>query len=111
MAQTSSTAYFEQLISLNTRDCVGTWVRGPFLEGYVTSAGSGSETVLRASREAFTAHTNTLELWKLEMLCTHIVGIIREHPSDERLTLPTLEFVAFLCDTGILHRLTNEDFG
>lgn len=125
MAQTSTSAYFEQIISLSTRDYIKTWVRQPLLEGFVTSAGAGSETVLRASREAFTAHVKTLdeevatrgEEGKLRILCSHVVDIMPRDSTDDRLVLddrlnvPTLEFLAFLCDSGILHRLSQAEFG
>lgn len=117
IAQTSTTAYFQQMIALSTHDDVGNWVRDPLLEGYVTSAGAGSETVLRASREAFSTHTNSLEIGRLEILCTHVFGTLRTDPTIDRLTasdrlnIPTLDFLAFLCDSGVLHRLSTAELG
>lgn len=117
VAQTSTAAYFEQLVSLGTRDYVKTWVRDDLLEGYVTSAGAGSETVLRASREGFAAHVKTLDKdGRLEILCSHIVLIMSQEPTHDRelpgdrLIAPTLEFLAYLSDSGILQRLANRDF-
>ena len=116
VAQTSTTAYFEQVVCLSTHGDIGVWIRGPSLAGYVTSAGAGSETVLRASREAFTIHANRIEKGMLGILCTVIVGLLKkgftaeERTANDRLNIPTLEFLAFLCDSGILHRLSEAEF-
>ena len=86
------------------------WIRKPLLEGYVTSAGGGSESLLGASRAAFTSYTEPLDLATVVSICTYLTELIRENISNDRLAVPTLEFVAFLFEAGVLERLRDEDF-
>ena len=44
------------------------------------------------------------------MLCTYLTDIIRENVSNDRLAVPTLEFVAFLVEAGVVQRLRDSDF-
>ena len=108
--QTSTVEYFLQLLSLCSHHLTQNWVRKPLLEGYVTSAGAGSESLLGASRAAFTSYTEPLDLATLAIFCTYLIDIIRENISNDRLVVPTLEFVAFLFEAGVLQRLRDQDF-
>ena len=90
--------------------CRETWTRVPLLNGYVTSAGSGSESVLQASREAFVAYTVGCSPFELVTYCTNIVDIVQDNPSDDRLVVPTVEFLGFLFDAGVLPHLVKEIF-
>ncbi|KAL2040021.1 hypothetical protein N7G274_007424 [Stereocaulon virgatum] len=107
IAQTSTTEYFRQMISF----CDHGWIRAPLLEGFVTSAGAGSESVLQASRTAFVAYSDTCPAIALSMYCTTIVDIVHENYSNDRLLLPAMDFLGFLFDVGVLHRLATEMFG
>ena len=109
-SQTSTIEYFLQFLSLCSEPLTQDWVRKPLLEGYVTSAGAGSESLLRASRAAFTSYTELLDLAKLATICTDLTDLIRENISNDRLAVPTLEFVAFLFETDVLQRLRDQDF-
>ena len=44
------------------------------------------------------------------MLCTYLTDLLRENISNDRLAVPTLEFVAFLFEAGVLQRLRDQDF-
>ena len=83
----------------------------PLLEGFITSAGAGSESVLQASRTAIVAFTNDRSLVALSMYCTTLVDIIHDNPSNDRVLLPAMNFLGFLFDAGVLPRLENEMFG
>lgn len=91
--------------------CREEWTRAPLLKGYVTSAGSGSESILYASREAFVAYTVGCSRSELAMYCTNIVDIMQDNLSNDRLVVPTVEFLGFLFDAGLLLRLAEERFG
>ena len=40
----------------------------------------------------------------------HLTDIIRENISNDRVAVPTLKFVAFLFEAGVLQRLRDQDF-
>ena len=44
------------------------------------------------------------------MLCTYLIDLLRENISNDRLAVPTLEFVAFIFEAGVLQRLRDQDF-
>ena len=46
----------------------------------------------------------------LSVLCTLLTDLIRGNISNDRLAVPTLEFVAFLFEAGVLQRLREQDF-
>ena len=83
----------------------------PLLNGYVTSAGSGSESILYASREAFVAYTIDCSPSELARYCTNIVDIMQDNLPNDRLVVSTVEFFGFLFDAGVLLRLAEEMFG
>lgn len=83
----------------------------PLLNGYVTSAGSGSESILYASRQAFVAYTVGWSPSELATYCTNIVDIMQNNLSNDRLVVPTADFLGFLFDAGVLPRLAEESFG
>ena len=83
----------------------------PLLNGYVTSAGSGSESVLNASREAFVAYTDGCSPSELVIYCTNIVDTMQDNLSNDRLLVPIVDFLGFLFDAGVLLRLAEEGFG
>ncbi|SLM39571.1 Tubulin-specific chaperone D, C-terminal [Lasallia pustulata] len=103
VAQTSTVEYYQQLLSLRSAD----WIRLPLLEGYVTSAGVGSESLLRASRAALVDYAEHLHIADLVALCQDLMEILRRHIADDRLIIPALEVVAFLLDAGQFQRINN----
>lgn len=110
ISQTSAIDYFLQLLSLCPHQLTQDWVRKPLLGGYVTSGGAGSESLLGASRAAFVMFAESLNLAALSVLCTFLTDLIQENISNDRLAVPTLEFVAFLFEAGVLQRLREQDF-
>lgn len=110
ISQTSTIEYFLQLLSLCSQTSTQDWIRKPLLEGYVTSAGAGSESLLGASRAAFNLYTESSDLTTLATLCTYLTDLLRDNISNDRLAVPILEFVAFLFEAGVLQRLRDQDF-
>lgn len=102
--QTSSVKYFRQLLFLTTLE----WARKPFLEGFVTSAGTGSETLVQASRSAFVQYAATLPSEESHELCMAAIDIFMENAANERLIVPTMEFLVFLFDAHLLQALMSE---
>ena len=109
-SHTSTIEYFLQFLSLCSEPLTRDWIRKPILEGYVTSAGAGSESLLGASRAAFTSYTELLDLAEIATMCTDLTDLIQENIPNDRLLVPTLEFVAFLFEADVLQRLRDQDF-
>ncbi|KAJ5327292.1 hypothetical protein MYU51_017809 [Penicillium brevicompactum] len=97
----SSQEYFAQLLSLHSIE----WLRLPLLQGLATSAISGAEGLVRASRSALTqflhsqtqAHRQKILMVFLQDFST----ILSENLQDERFAIPAVEFIAFLVDSYI----------
>ena len=94
------------MISLSREE----WARRPLLKGYVTSAGSGSESVLQASREAFVAYAAGCSQSVLATYCTDIVDIVENNLANDRLLVSAVEFLDYLFDAGVLPRLAEDKF-
>lgn len=105
-SDTSREVYFRQLLSLCSLD----WVKMRLLEGYLTSAGAGSESLLRSSRAALVHYAEDLEVHELVLFCKCLTSIIRESISNDRLLVPALDTLGFLFDAGIMQCLQSEDF-
>jgi hypothetical protein len=114
-SQTSSYRYFEVLLSqLSILP-----LRLPTLEGYVTSAGLGSESVLRASRLALADHLEGLEVlgsnmdpqsYGLKDICDGLLEVLKRNTGNDRVAMPTLEVLAFLLDSCIIQPLQDTQF-
>ncbi|KAI9780276.1 MAG: hypothetical protein M1839_006836 [Geoglossum umbratile] len=113
--QTASYRYFKVLLSqLSVLP-----LRLPTLEGYVTSAGLGSESVLRASRLALADHLEGLDVlgsnkdpqsYGLKDICDGLLEILKRNTSNDRVAMPTLEVLAFLLDSCIIQLLQDTQF-
>ena len=98
--------YFQQLLTLCSKD----WVRLSLLEGYITSAGVGSESLLRASRSALVDYAENLPASELVALCQDLLEVVRQNIANDRLIIPSLEVIAFLFDAGQFQRVNDADF-
>ena len=94
LAHTSSVPYFEVLLCLLSFD----WARKPFLEGFVTSAGAGSESLVQATREAFDYYMATLFQEDSRTICMTVLDMLMKNASNDRLLLPTMHFLVYLFD-------------
>src|SRR5436305_9554053 len=100
-AQTSSYHYFRVLLTQLSVPSL----RLPLLEGYVISAGLGSESVLRASRLALADHLEELDVeanpsilnsYGLKDVCDAFPEVLKQNVTNYRVSFPTLETIAFL---------------
>ncbi|KAI9765900.1 MAG: hypothetical protein M1840_007041 [Geoglossum simile] len=114
-SQTSSYQYFKQLLSHLSIPPL----RLPTLEGYVTSAGLGSESVLRASRLALADHLESLDVlcsnkdpqsYGLRDICETLLDILKQNITNDRVAISTLEVLAFLIDSRIIQLLQETQF-
>jgi len=74
--------------------------REPFLEGFVTSASSGSDSVLKASRRALLHHLSTTDF----PITEELLAIFRRavDASSDRIVQPLLDILFLLLDTSLL---------
>ena len=103
---TSTEVYFRQLLSL----CSLEWVRTSLLEGYVTSAGAGSESLLRSSRAALVHYAEQHDIRGLVVLCKCLTRIIQDNMTNDRLLVPALDTLDFLFDAEVLQLLQAEEY-
>ncbi|CAG7939163.1 unnamed protein product [Penicillium salamii] len=94
----SSQDYFIQLFTLHRID----WLRLPFLQGFATSAISGAEGLVRASRSALIQFVNSQSLAHrqeiLMLFLEDLSTILSANLQDDRFAIPAVEFIAFLID-------------
>lgn len=59
------------------------WIRKPLLEGFITSAGAGSESLVQATRAAFAADTKQLgrDFWTTDGVTFTTTVMVRLNPS------------------------------
>lgn len=70
------------------------------MEGYITSADTGSEDLVRASRTALVDFCNT---GHDRMVCDQLFQMLKKSKND-RVLIPTLETIGFLFDMGIMQK-------
>ena len=78
------------------------WAQQPLLEGYVTTAGTGSESVLRAARSALSAYLQSLDDDGLREFSSAFQKVLEITLTKERLAVSALETLAFILDTRSL---------
>lgn len=97
ISQVSSTLYYSELMSLFSVQ----WVRTPLLEGMVTSAGVGSESILCASRAAMVTaiesspHEYFVTFWEC------LLDLLKRNMGLERLAVPLLEVLGFILSIDV----------
>ncbi|KAI9705641.1 MAG: hypothetical protein M1836_006397 [Candelina mexicana] len=103
VGQVSSHRYFLELLQLLRQESV----RIPLLQGYVTSAGAGSEAILIASRGALVDFAEQCdEIYNLCDLSTDLVEVVKRNSNNDRVAVPAMEVLSFfLFDTGYAARL------
>ncbi|KAI9724156.1 MAG: hypothetical protein M1812_000875 [Candelaria pacifica] len=96
--QVSSHEYYLELLNLLHHKSL----RLALLEGYVTSAGAGSEALLINSRSALIAFAeHNGGDYSLSDLCADLVEVLRRNSSNDRVAVPAMEVLAFiLFDSG-----------
>ncbi|KAM0249211.1 hypothetical protein ACHAQJ_009117 [Trichoderma viride] len=110
----SSKAYFAQLLDLIhknslhknvmeiVKDDANAWMAG-LMAGYVSSADTGNEDLIIASREALTDYCEQSPD-KLQLVCSALLHNLKTCQDQDRVIVPTLEIIAFLFHTGLFQR-------
>lgn len=115
----SSQTYFTFLLGLLTSDSLRDafkdealadpekWM-DQLLAGYVTSADTGNEDLVIASRAALTEYCHASQDG-LDRVCTSLLRNLKARQGQDRVLVPTLEVIAFLFSVGIYQRSTTVD--
>ncbi|KAK2054803.1 beta-tubulin cofactor d [Colletotrichum caudatum] len=111
----SSKEYFRTLLELYSSDAglrprisqaakadAGAWM-AELLAGYVTSADTGNEDLVIASRAAL-AEFCAASPMNLDAVCAALVSNVRTRQGQDRVVVPTLEILAFLCHVGLFQK-------
>lgn len=119
----SSYQYFEWLLNLQIND----WLVFPhkqthqkrwsshLIEGYVLSADTGSEDLIRSSRAALVGfceqHKDMSTLTCVDknttpvnFICGTLFEVAKKNATNDRVLVPALEVMSFLFDAGIMQR-------
>lgn len=102
LANTSDPAHFSYILSLNI---VYLELLRPILTGLITSAASGSDSLLCASRSALYSHIESLGGRRAQNIISCLLAILSDNLHSERLSLPTLTVIAFLGDINVFDQL------
>ncbi|MCJ1477614.1 hypothetical protein MMC13_006287 [Lambiella insularis] len=97
VGQVSSASYYQALMALFSVP----WTRIQLLEGIITSAGVGSESVLCASRAAMVTAIELFNTDGLVILWDCLADILKRSVEKERLILPLLEVLRFLSSVRV----------
>ena len=107
----SSKDYFRFLLDMPTHsDFVGgekyqiKW-HEDLLEGFVSSADTGSEDLVRASRAALAEYCEA-EDNNLNIVCGSLFAIMKKSLKNDRIVVPAMEVMGFLFDYQIMQRST-----
>jgi hypothetical protein len=73
------------------------------LQGYVTSADTGNEDLVRASRAALAAFCEAGENER-ELICGGLFQVLMNSKGNDRVEVPALEVIAFLFDVRIIQK-------
>nr|POE51792.1 tubulin-specific chaperone d [Quercus suber] len=113
VASVSSIEYFRSVLEpLRASEC-DTSIEQALLEGCMSCAGVGAETLLQASRHALTELIETLDDPRLLNLMTTYSAVLKSSltASNINTTYPALELLGFLLDMHLPQRLaTNPSF-
>ncbi|RFU77849.1 tubulin cofactor d [Trichoderma arundinaceum] len=110
----SSKAYFTLLLNLIPKDSLHThimdlikgdanaWMAG-IMAGFVSSADTGNEDLVIASRAALTDYCEESPE-NLHLVCSALLHNLKTCQGEDRIVVPTLEIIAFLFHTGLFQR-------
>lgn len=110
---TSSQEYFHYLLDMQATK--KTHLLFPYqrewflemLEGYVGSADTGSEELVRNSRAALAAYC---ESGNTDLVCQTLVDMLRKNVTNDRILVPTMEVLNFLFDARIIQHCSTISF-
>lgn len=110
----SSKAYFALLLNLIPKDSLhphimailsgdeNAWMAG-LMAGFVSSADTGNEDLVIASRAALTNYCEE-SADNLLRVCSALMHNLKTCQGEDRIIVPTLEIIAFLFHTGLFQR-------
>lgn len=110
----SSKAYFQTLLNLNTsyslipvvsetaKTDTETWI-SELLAGFVSSADTGNEDLVIASRAALSEYCEASPD-NLNLVCSALLHNLKTHQGQDRVVVPTLEIIAFLFHIGLFQQ-------
>ncbi|KAL6698164.1 tubulin folding cofactor D C terminal domain-containing protein [Trichoderma pleuroticola] len=109
----SSKAYFALLLNLIPKDALHphimaivnsdeNWMAG-LMAGFVSSADTGNEELVIASRAALTEYCDESPK-NLQRVCSALLQNLKTCQSEDRVIVPTLEIIAFLFYAGLFQR-------
>ncbi|KAM4056991.1 beta-tubulin cofactor d [Hirsutella rhossiliensis] len=107
----SSKGYFETLLDIVSTQRLHPWLPQPdaeacmaeLLAGFVTSADTGNDDLVMASRAALTEFCEASRA-NGGLVCRGLLRNLRERQGEERVVVPTLEISAFLFHCGLFGR-------
>jgi hypothetical protein len=114
----SSYAYFTETLKIFNPSSPY-WLKVAVLEGYISSAGMGSESVVQNSRMALVDAIDQLPVTLSEVnesgcslldIMDQLLELLKINIFTERTLIPILEVIAFLFDAQILQRLIGTSF-
>jgi hypothetical protein len=73
------------------------------LEGFTSSADTGSEDLVRASRAALAAYCES-DVANLNTVCEGLLAIMKRNMKNDRILVPAMEVMGFLFDYQIMQR-------
>ncbi|KAG8167781.1 hypothetical protein KVR01_003470 [Diaporthe batatas] len=79
------------------------------LAGYVASADTGNEDLVIASRSALCEYSRASQE-NLDRVCASLYRNMKARQGQDRITVPTLEIIAFLLSVGLYQRTKTVDF-
>jgi len=106
----SSVTYFKKTLEPLTSPTCPDWQREALIQGLLSSAGSGNEPLLQASRTALIATLSFAIKDSLTSFLTTLTSILKTQIATQADTTPTLELLAYLFDSLPLADLVNGDF-
>lgn len=112
--EASSYEYFYSALSL-LDETSSTELHKSILQGYISSAGMGSEAILQASRQALIDYATNLPIvfdklkngLSLGLFATLLMEILEDSLTKDRILIPLLETLGFLMDMQIIQRMVS----
>ena len=106
---TSSKEYFQFLLNMSTdtrfvgaQNYETQWQEN-LLQGFITSADTGSEDLVRVSRAALAEYCED-DITNLNSICRGLILILKKNFKNDRLLVPAMEVMGFLFDYHIMQR-------
>ncbi len=115
MMSFSSQRYFQAILQIHSRNWLHPLISASvkadheswtaeLLAGYVSSADTGNEDLVIASRAALVGHCEETPE-NLANVCTALVANLKTRQGQDRVVVPTLEIIACLFHVGLFQKV------